>query len=90
MSDAFDSGSADFTGISVDPEPRLYIRHVLHKAFISVDEMGTEAAASTGVILDIVSVPFVVEIDRPFIYIIRDGQTGTILFIGRVLDPRSP
>jgi len=69
----------------------LYISDVIHKAFVSVDESGTEAAAATAVVMVTSSLPigepvsFV--IDRPFIFLIRDIQTGTILFIGRVMNP---
>ncbi len=79
--------SADFSGM--DGTLELYIASVIHKAFISVDENGTEAAAATAVLMQKLngesSVEFIV--DRPFIYLIRDRSTGTILFIGRVLNP---
>lgn len=89
MPDAFDPNKADFTGITVHPEPKLFIRHVVHKAFVAVDEMGTEAAASTAVVEEIESMPLVVRIDRPFLFFIHDRESDTILFIGRVLDPGS-
>ena len=64
---------------------------VIHKAFVAVDEEGTEAAAATAVTAIPVSgapgPPVEVTVDRPFIFLIRDGETGTILFVGRVLDP---
>jgi serpin B len=89
MTDAFDPGRADFSGM--DGARDLYISDVLHKAFVSVDEEGTEAAAATAVIMSLTSAPMgepiTFTIDRPFIYMIRDQQTGTILFLGRVLDP---
>ncbi|MGQ9788104.1 MAG: serpin family protein [Candidatus Hadarchaeaceae archaeon] len=87
MATAF-SDQADFTGMADD---RLYISRVLHKTFISVDERGTEAAAATAVIMELVAVlppPITVAIDRPFIFLIHDTSTGAILFLGRVLDPR--
>ena len=87
MPDAFDTQRADFTGIVVNPTPRLYIKDVLHKAFVAVDEIGTEAAAVTAVVMEIESMPTVVKIDRPFIFIIRDSENDTVLFVGRVLDP---
>lgn len=77
---------ADFSGICQTP---LMIADILHKAFIKVDETGTEAAAATAVIMEINSAhpsPSFVA-DRPFIYLIRDTKTNTILFMGRVLDP---
>ncbi len=82
------SASADFSGMTGSPE--LFIDEVLHKAFVSVDEAGTEAAAATAVIMKLTAVPaepVEVTIDRPFIFLIRDIETGTILFVGRVLNP---
>ena len=89
ISDAFDPGRADFTGIST--EERLYISGVLHEAFIAVDEAGTEAAAATAVIIGTTSAPIeVVELDvnRPFLFALQDRESGAVLFLGRVLDPR--
>jgi serpin B len=88
MVDAFDGGKADFSGI--DGRRDLVVSDVIHKAFIAVDEQGTEAAAATAVIFRETSIPvdpprFIA--DRPFIFTIRDTQTGVILFMGRVLDP---
>ena len=86
MPNAF--GDADFSGMTGTRE--LFISQVVHKAFISVDEEGTEAAAATAVIMPSSAAPspaVEVTIDRPFIYMIRDLQTNTILFIGRVLNP---
>ncbi|HEX6032983.1 MAG TPA: serpin family protein, partial [Anaerolineales bacterium] len=68
----------------------LYISAVIHKAFVAVDEKGTEAAAATAVIMDTASAPILdvtLTIDRPFFFLIRDIPTGQILFIGRVLNP---
>jgi len=81
---------ANFSGM--DGKCDLYISDVIHKAFVSVDEAGTEAAAATAVIIGVTSAPMpeqiiTMTIDRPFIFLIRDIQTGTILFIGRVLNP---
>lgn len=92
MTDAFDPVLADFSGMldASAPEP-LVISDVLHKAFIAVDENGTEAAAATAVMMAgaamPVDPPLEVSIDRPFIFLIRDTQTGSILFMGRVMDP---
>lgn len=96
MTDAF-TGNADFSGM-IDPDGEtnesLMISDVLHKAFIAVDEDGTEAAAATAVIMSITSVnpmeqpePIEMRVDRPFIFAIRDDVTGTLLFIGRVVNP---
>jgi len=82
------SGSADFSGMTGNPD--LFIADVVHKAFVSVDEAGTEAAAATAVVMELTAVPempVIVNIDRPFIFLIRDIETGAILFVGRVLNP---
>jgi serpin B len=88
MSDAFTAGAADFSGI--DGTHNLFISTVQHKAFVSVDEAGTEAAAATAVVVDTRSLPIVdveLTVDRPFLFLIRDDDSGSILFLGRVLDP---
>jgi serpin B len=82
------SSSADFSGMTGKPE--LFISDVVHKAFVAVDEAGTEAAAATAVIMALTAVPeppVEVTIDHPFIFLIRDIETGAILFIGRVVNP---
>jgi serpin B len=84
------SPDADFSGMTGNRE--LSITEVVHKAFVSVDEAGTEAAAATAVIVGLTAVPaqpVAVNIDRPFIFLIRDLETGSILFIGRVLNPNA-
>jgi len=82
-------GGADFSGMTGNRD--LFISDVLHKAFVAVDEEGTEAAAATAVIMElsaIIEEPAVVmKLDRPFLFVIRDNSTGTILFLGRVLNP---
>jgi serpin B len=88
MIDAFSPGIADFSGI--DGTINLVVFDVYHKAFIAVDEEGTEAAAATAVIIGPTSVnpdlPVFI-VNRSFIYLIRDKATGTILFMGRTVDP---
>jgi serpin B len=82
------SGGADFSGMTGNRD--LFISDVLHKAFVSVDEEGTEAAAATAVVMKLAVVedePIPVTIDRSFIFLIRDVRTGAILFVGRVVDP---
>ena len=74
------------------PPGTLFIGHVIHEAFVAVDEAGTEAAAATVVIFPGPVSPeppprIEFEIDRPFIFVVRDIETRTILFIGRVLNP---
>lgn len=93
MPTAFDRNEANFTGMSAGED--LYIGAAFHKAFIEVNEKGTEAAAATGMVIPTVgiqrSVPFIptFQADRPFIYLIRDQKSGAILFLGRVLNPGS-
>jgi len=80
--------SADFSGMTGKPE--LFISNAVHKALAQVDESGTEAAAATAVIMGVTSVPaspVAVTVDRPFIFLIRDIKTGTVLFTGRVMNP---
>jgi serpin B len=80
--------NADFSGMSNQSD--LHIDDVVHKAFVSVDEAGTEAAAASAVIVGTTSMPLepvILTLDRPFVFLIRDIQTGTILFIGRVMNP---
>ncbi|MBE9482067.1 MAG: serpin family protein, partial [Chloroflexi bacterium] len=82
------SGSADFSGMTGNRN--LFIADVVHKAFVSVDEAGTEAAAATAVVMELTAVPetpIKVTIDHPFIFLIRDIETGTLLFVGRVVNP---
>jgi serpin B len=82
------SDDADFSGMTGNHD--LAISDVVHKAFVSVDESGTEAAAATAVIMKLTAMPaepLTVTIDRPFIFAIRDIQTGSLLFVGRVVDP---
>jgi len=87
MPSAF-SDTADFSGMTGTRD--LFISDVFHKAFVSVDEEGTEAAAATAVVMAVTSAPenpLRLEVDRPFIFLIRDHQTNSILFMGRVIEP---
>ena len=87
---AFDGAQADFSGATGQRD--LFISNVIHKAYVAVDEKGTEAAAATAVIMVGAGAPVdqpkpvVVKADHPFIFFIRDQQTGSILFVGRVVD----
>jgi serpin B len=84
---AFSDG-ADFSGMN--GAGGLKLTDVVHKAFISVDEKGTEAAAASGVVVGPTSLPpppIDLWIDRPFIFVVRDEPTRTILFLGRFADP---
>ena len=89
MADAFDPDRADFSGMTGARD--LYIGDVLHKAFVAVDEAGTEAAAATVVIMAPTSLQpaaaIEFRVDRPFLFLIRDNPTGAILFLGRVTNP---
>jgi serpin B len=88
MIDAF--GDADFSGI--DGTLELFIDEIYHKGWLSVDEAGTEAAAASAVVMSRKGMPIVeaeLEINRPFLYLIRDNQTGAILFLGHVVNPAS-
>ena len=87
MLDAF-GGDADFSGMTGDKS--LFISNVIHKAFVAVDEEGTEAAAATAVGMRLTSVPAppkVFRADHPFIFIIKDIRSKSILFMGRVMNP---
>lgn len=86
MREAFVFGKADFSGM--DGTRTLFIALVLHKAFVEVNEEGTEAAAATAVVMK-KGVPRIhtFKADHPFVFLIRDNTTGSILFLGRVLDP---
>jgi serpin B len=88
MPTAFDPTTADFSGITT--QARLAISKVIHQANISVDEKGTEAAAVTVVGMEETGGPSdtcVAHADRPFLFALRDVETGAILFMGRVVDP---
>jgi len=81
-------GGADFSGMTGGRE--LLIDAVIHKAFVSTDEAGTEAAAATAVVMEKLGIPeepIEFTVDRPFIFLIRDIETGAVLFVGRVIDP---
>jgi serine protease inhibitor len=89
---------ADFTGMSTSASPRdrLYITDVIHKAFVEVNERGTEAAAATAVgMVSLDGLPEwvlftpIFKADRPFLFFIRDIESGSILFMGRVMQPES-
>jgi serpin B len=94
MTTAFVGGRADFTGIApaADTGGPLYVDDVFHKAFVAIDEKGTEAAAATGVVgaraTAVEAPPEAFRADHPFVFVIRDVKRGRILFMGRVEDPR--
>lgn len=89
MKDAF-SQAADFSGMNGNKD--LFIGAVVHKAFVDVNEEGTEAAAATGVAMMMKSAhreppPAIFRADKPFLFAIRDAKSGSILFLGRIMDP---
>jgi len=92
MTDAFSPEIADFSGIAEGRD--LFISNVIHKAFVDVNEEGTKAAAATGIVMDTTSIEEPIKkiayfnADHPFVFIIRDRRTKSILFLGRVTDPR--
>lgn len=84
------SPQADFSGM--DGARDLFIDNVIHEAFVAVDEAGTEAAAATAVVMRLTAAPFgpvEMKVDRPFLFLIRERETGAILFLGRVMNPAS-
>jgi serine protease inhibitor len=89
MAVAFDPNNADFRNI--DRRGGLFISEVMHKTFVQVDEEGTEAAAVTSVGVGATSIGptdrFTMRVDRPFIFVIREHHSGTILFIGKIVEP---
>jgi serpin B len=83
---------ADFSGMTEGRE-RLWISQVVHKAFVDVNEEGAEAAGATAVIMEGVSAimprePVMFRADHPFAFVVRDNRSGSVLFAGRVTDPR--
>jgi serine protease inhibitor len=85
MVSAFDELTANFSGM--DGTTNLYVSDILHKAYIEVNESGTEAAAATIGIVMARSMPERFIADHPFIFLIRDNGSGAILFLGRIIDP---
>lgn len=94
MKSAFSVGKADFSGMTKKKE--LFFSDVIHKAFVAVDEEGTEAAAATAVVLAEFRAqrfrkkpePKIFKADHPFLFIIRHKETGAVLFMGRLMDPK--
>jgi serpin B len=90
MRNAFDPEQADFSGMT--REAPLFLGRALHKAFVAVDEKGTEAAAATVVMAELGAAPDRTEpiaftVDHPFLFLIRHAGSGCVLFLGRVVDP---
>jgi serpin B len=94
MTAAFDRVQADFTGMTED-KPPLFISAVIHEAWVDVNEKGTEAAAATAVTMLPAAEPpkreepIIFRADHPFLFLIRDTRSGSILFLGRMSNPKS-
>ena len=90
MTEAFDDGRADFSGMRPVP-PALFVSQVRHVAYVDVNEAGTEAAAVTSVEMGITSAmpteTFLMQVDRPFFFAIEETSTGSILFTGLITEP---
>ena len=91
VADVFEPGASDLSGIGTDAGTGLgmHVSVAIHKGFVSVDEVGTEAAAATVLSAESDSVPDrqIFTADHPFIFVIQDDETGALLFMGRVTDP---
>jgi len=87
MQRAFVPDGADFTPLSARLGHNLYISKVRQKTFVDVNEEGTEAAAVTSVDIGVTSFPSTVDFNRPFVFVIRERLTGTILFVGKIVQP---
>ena len=88
MKDAFNANKADFSGMD-GIENWLSIGEVIHQAFIDVNEEGSEAAAATAVVIRYKSLPSSFQANHPFVFLIRDKYTGTVLFLGRLDTPKA-
>ena len=91
FADSATAGAADFSGINGERD--LFLSAVIHKAFVDVNEEGTEAAAATGAVVNVTSIQLPVETpvfraDHPFVFAIRDNKSGCLLFLGRLTDPQ--
>ncbi len=85
MTTAFERDRADFSRMNGSRD--LFLSAVVHKAVMEVNEQGTTAAAATGAVMVTVSMPKPFRIDHPFVFLIRDSRTNSILFMGRVVEP---
>jgi serine protease inhibitor len=86
MGEAF-SNQADFSRMLAGAAGGLAISEVIHKTFVEVDEAGTEAAAATSVGMELTSLPPSIQVDRPFVFLIREKSSNAILFIGQLMNP---
>jgi len=84
MGIAFDGDRADFSGMTQSGLRELYITRVIQKTFVEVNEEGTEAAAATAVGIGVVSAPYTMTVNRPFLFLIRERHSNAIVFIGQI------
>ena len=94
MKTPFDQDTAQFPKFASDKYDNVYVSDVLHQATVAIDEKGTEASAATAIILSGTTsafieppTPKVVKVDRPFLFVIRDNPSGSVLFVGQVVAP---
>ncbi len=87
MGIAFDPNAADFSKLGTALEGNLFLSRVLHKSFLSIDEKGAEGAAVTSVGVGVTSLPPTLSFDRPFMFVLRERTTESILFLGKIEDP---
>lgn len=94
MKTPFDEDAAEFPKLTSPLFPQVFISDVFHQATVAIDEKGTEASAATAIVVAGVSSapldppkPKLVTVDRPFLFVIRDNPTGSVLFVGQVVDP---
>jgi serine protease inhibitor len=85
----FAPGQADFTRLSSTMGRNLFISFVKQNSFVDVNEVGTEAAAVTTIGIEVTSLPqrTVMKVDRPFVFVLRERLSGTILFAGKIMNP---
>ena len=95
MPTAFTPKVADFTGITEQDSDMMYLKAAIHKAFVDVNEKGTEAAGATGITASITSMPatpppvYHFRADHPFVFMIQENDTGNILFMGKIVKPQA-
>ncbi|MBQ1817017.1 MAG: serine protease, partial [Clostridia bacterium] len=89
LTQAFDDGAADFSGMGASENGNLFIKQVVHRTFIEVNEHGTKAGAATVFLMptNTAAINPCVTLDRPFLYMLVDLETGIPFFIGTMADP---
>jgi serine protease inhibitor len=89
MEIAFDPFLADFSRLGNAPEGNLFISSVNHKTYLKIDEKGAEGAAVTSVGVGVTSLPPHLNFDRPFVFLLRNRDSNTLIFAGKIEDPTS-